>query len=123
MAATAGLKTMEILRRPGQYERLRSNGQSIIDALKTHLTAAHVPHQVVGDPTLFDVVFSPDPVVDYRGVLKGDAELAKRFNATLRENGIFKSDGKWYISLALSDDDLAATEAAIGKAAASLAGR
>ena len=117
IAAVAGLKTMEILRRPGQYEQLIANGQTIMAALNEHLTAASVPHQVVGDPVLFDVVFSPKEVVDYRGVLAGDVETAKRFNALLREQGIFKSDSKWYPSLALGEEDLSKTVSAIERAA------
>ena len=117
IAAVAGLKTMEILRRPGQYEQLIANGQTIMAALNEHLTAAGVPHQVVGDPVLFDVVFSPKEVVDYRGVLAGDLETAKRFNALLREQGIFKSGSKWYPSLALGEEDLSKTVSAIERAA------
>lgn len=120
VAAVAGLKTLEILRRPGQYQRLVANGAAIMEALARHLTAAGVPHQIVGDPVLFDVVFSPRQIVDYRGVLAGDADIAKRFNASLRAKGIFKSDGKWYPSLALSDADIVETVAAIDVAARQL---
>ncbi len=121
VAAAAGLKTMEILRRPGQYETFRSNGQFIIDALKRHLSAAGVDHQVVGDPTLFDVVFSPQAVTDYRGTMRGNADIAKSFNQKLRDEGIFKSDGKWYPSIPLNEEDLQFTEAAIATAAAHVA--
>lgn len=117
VAAAAGLKTLEILRRPGQYEQLIKNGAAIMAALEKHLSTAGVPHQLVGDAVLFDVVFSPGTVVDYRGTLAGDADLAKRFNAALRERGIFKSDSKWYPSLALSSADLEKTSEAIEAAA------
>lgn len=120
LASVAGLKTMEILRRPGQYAKLINNGQTIMKALEQHLTAAGVPHQIVGDPVLFDVVFSPSQVTDYRGVLAGDAGIAKCFNQALRDRGIFKSDGKWYPSLALSDADIAQTIDNIAEAAAGL---
>ena len=118
VAAVAGLKTMEILRRPGSYERLRRNGETVMAALEEQLSAAGLPHQVVGDPVLFDVVFTAEPVRDYRGVLKGDTALATRFNALLRQRGIFKSAGKTYPSLALTEEDLAQTVAAIADAAA-----
>ncbi len=120
VAAVAGLKTLEILRRPGSYERLYENGRAVMSALERHLTAAGIAHQIVGDPVLFDVVFTGKAVVDYRGVLAGDAEMAKRFNRALRDKGILKPDGKFYISLALTEDDLAQTEAAIAYAAETL---
>lgn len=120
VAAVAGLKTMEILRRPGSYDTLRANGQGIMDALTSELSKHGHAHQIVGDPTLFDVVFSADPVNDYRGWLKGDAAKNTRFNQLLRERGIFKSPGKVYPSLALTEDDLSQTYEAIAEAAALL---
>jgi len=120
VAAVAGLKTMEVLREPGTYDRLKANGQVIMNAIAEHLGNAGVPHQVVGDPVLFDIVFTDKPVRDYRGVLSGDTELMKRFNATLRNNGILKPDSKWYISVALTEQDLSQTSDAIAKAAKSL---
>lgn len=120
VAAVAGLKTMEILRRAGAYDRLIGNGARIMAMLDTHLGATGLPCRVVGHPTLFEVVFTPDQVRDYRDVLGADASLAARFNATLRAEGIFKSPGKTYPSLALTEADLEWTEAAIAAAARSL---
>jgi len=117
LAAVAGLKTLEILRRPGSYERLRKNGETIMAALQGHLDKAGIPHQIVGDPVLFDVFFTDQPVTDYRGVLRNDAKIAKRFNQLLRERGILKPDSKFYISLGLTDDDLAMTVDAIADTA------
>lgn len=120
VAAISGLKTMEILRRPGSYETIRKNGKAIMQALADHLSSASVPHQIVGDPVLFDVIFSGEPTVDYRGVVKGDAATSARFNALLRQQGILKSDSKMYISLALEDRDLEQTVEAIAYTAAHL---
>lgn len=120
VAAVAGLKTMEILRRPGAYDKLRANGQAIMDMLKQELSRAGHAHQIVGDPTLFDVVFSENPVTDYRSWLRGDAAKNTRFNNLLRERGIFKAPGKLYPSLALTDADLNQTARAITEAAALL---
>ena len=120
VASVAGLKTMEILRREGSYEWLRDNGRTIMAALTEHLSAAGIDHRVVGDPVLFDVVFSGEPVTDYRGVFAGDGGRLKAFNRALREQGILKPDSKFYMSLALTDDDLAATVEAIAAAARQL---
>lgn len=117
VAATAGLKALEILRRPGAYDRLRDNGRSVMAAYAESLSAIGVAHEVVGDPVLFDVVFAQGPIRAYRDVLKADAARGKKFNRALRDNGIFKSDGKTYPSLALTDGDLAETRDAIFDAA------
>ncbi len=117
VAAVAGLATMRVLKRNGMYEQLKTNGRTVMEALREHLGAAGVPFRIVGDATLFDVVFTPKEVTDYRGVLGGDTDLAIRFNAGLRERGILKSPGKWYVSLGLSDENLAETCEAIAGAA------
>ena len=96
IAAVAGLKTMEILRRPGQYDKLRGLGKTLMDAISEHLGKAGFDHQIVGDPTLFDVLFTSAKVKDYRDVYKADAARNLRFNKLLREKGIFKSPGKFY---------------------------
>ncbi|MEM9442996.1 MAG: aminotransferase class III-fold pyridoxal phosphate-dependent enzyme [Pseudomonadota bacterium] len=116
LAAVAGLKTLEILRRDGAYERLRQNGKTVMTALENHLTNGDIPHQIVGDPVLFDVVFTASPVIDYRCALHANADLARRFNQTLREQGVLKPPSKFYVSLALTDDDLTQTEQAVAEA-------
>ena len=120
VAAVAGLKPLEILRRPGQYDKLRANGQYLMDALGQCLEASGHAHQVVGHPTLFEAVFTDKPMADYRDVLGSDRAKATRFNELLRENGIFKGAGKSYVSLALTDEDLELTAQAFNTAAEGL---
>ncbi|MGO1118236.1 aspartate aminotransferase family protein [Rhodovibrionaceae bacterium A322] len=118
VAAVAGLKTMEILKRPGSYERLRALGSALQDALTEQLNKAGEAHQIIGDPTLFDVVFTDSPIANYRDVLKGNTAKSAAFNKILREQGIFKAPGKVYPSLALTNDDISQTIDAITYAAA-----
>ncbi|MBO6560944.1 MAG: aminotransferase class III-fold pyridoxal phosphate-dependent enzyme [Nisaea sp.] len=120
VASVAGLKTMEVLKRPGAYDTLRASGQRVMDAITRELGAAGIAHQVVGDPVLFDVIFTGRPVKNYRDTTDGNAEQAKIFNATLRAHGILKPDSKFYISLALTEADLAQTEEAVAAAARAL---
>jgi len=122
VASVAGLKTMEILRRPGSYERLRQSGKTLQKAITDSLSKRGIAHQIVGDPTLFDVVFTETPVRNYRDWLTGDVEINGRFNTVLREKGILKSPTKMYPCLALTDDDIAQTVEAIEAAAAVLEG-
>lgn len=117
VAAVAGLKTMEVLRREGQYDRLKANGERLMASFSKHLAAAGHDHRIVGEPWLFDVLFTARAVKDYRDVMQADADKNARFNAALRANGVFKSPGKVYPSLALTDDDLALVDEAIAQAA------
>lgn len=112
VASVAGLKTLEILKRPGQYDKLRGLGKTLMDMITKHCDAAGVAHRIVGHPTAFDVIFTDRDVRDYRDVLAGDVQKNALFNAVLRHVGILKSSGKLYPSLALTDEDLEITDKA-----------
>ncbi len=121
VAAAAGLKTMEVLKRPGQYERLRETGQRLMDMQASALSARSIPHRICGDATLFDVYFTDADPVDYRSARHRDPRLNQVWNETLRTHGIFKSPGKLYPSLALTEADLELTEQAVQAAADAVA--
>ena len=116
VASVAGIKTMEILRRPGQYEKLRQIGKRLQTMQSDYLNKAGIAHQIVGDETLFDVLFTKDSCTDYRNTKHNQPELAALYNQTLREQGILKSPSKLYPSLAISEADLCKTEIAINRA-------
>lgn len=120
LAAVAGLKTLEILRRPGQYEKLYETGKTLMKGIDECLRSTEHAAQVIGHPTLFDVVFRKEAVRNYRDVRSGNHDKAARFNATLQANGILKVPGKFYISLALTDTDIEQTLAAVQLAAQQL---
>ena len=109
LATVAGLKTLEILRRPGQYKRLQEIGETLMHGIRHRLEVAGHEVQIVGHPTLFDVVFTNRPVKNYRDCLHGTRKKAVDFEADLRKKRILKGLGKFYISLALTDDDISQT--------------
>ena len=113
VSSAAGLKTLEILRRPGMYSQLYCVGQQLMAMLQKHLSSAGIAHQIVGHETLFDVVFTSKLVRHYRDVKAANAQHNSLFNKTLRAQGVFKSPSKMYPSCALDKQDLAQTEAAI----------
>jgi len=121
VAAVAGLKTMEILRRPGSYDRLRQIGGSLQQMQSTALSKAGITHRICGDETLFDVLFTDLEGTNYRNARHNNPDRAGRYNAVLRSQGILKSPSKLYPSLALSEQDLDETQAAVKKAVAAVA--
>lgn len=121
VAAVAGFKTMEVLRRPGQYDRLRALGQQLMEMQSEALTAQGIAHRICGDATLFDIYFTDVEPLDYRSARHRDPKMNEVWNASLREHGVFKSPGKMYPSLALTDDDLEVTCKAVAQAAGAVA--
>ena len=121
VAAAAGLKSLEILRRKGAYQNFISIGETVSKMMEDALGQTSVPFHIVGHPTLFEVVFHEVQPLDYRMVQNGDAQATKVWNDTLHANGVFKSPGKTYPSLILSEEDLAITQSAVTKAAQAVA--
>ena len=117
VAAVAGLKTLEILRRDGAYDHINACGRAVMAAMDSHLSAAGIPHRVVGEPVMFDAVFIDREMRNYRDGMAANAARTAAFNRLLRERGILKSPGKTYISLALDDTDIDQTVNAIAEAA------
>ena len=120
VAAAAGLKTMEILRRQGSYDRLRSIGRALQNMQADALTKAGIPHQICGDETLFDIYFTNTKCRDYRTAKHDDPKRNATYNAALRGHGIFKAPGKLYPSLAVTQVDLEQTKAAVQEAVQSI---
>jgi len=106
VAAIAGLATLEVLKRPGAYERVFATGRTLMTALDGILKRAGIKARVIGEPPLFDVIFTDQQVKDYRDTLKADKEIATRFNKKLRERGIMKGESKYYVSLAHTQADI-----------------
>jgi len=107
VAATAGLKCLEILRRPGAYEQVFATGGAMMEGLSGMLREAGVAGQVIGCPVMFDVIFATGEVTDYRATLRADAAMGRRFNAAVRAHGVLKSDGKCYVGLCHTEADVA----------------
>jgi glutamate-1-semialdehyde 2,1-aminomutase len=116
VASAAGLATMAILKRPGAYEKLFKTGNVLKDGLARILKDARMPAQVIGEAPMFDAVFTDQPIQDYRGYFKGDQAMARRVNSVMLREGILKSEGKTYVSLAHTEADVAKTLAAWEKA-------
>lgn len=121
VASVAGLKTLEILRREGTYDRLYDLGNRLMSMVSGALDKRGIAHQIVGNPTLFDVQFCSHEVRDYRDVKAADAQKNALFNKVLRDHGIFKSAGKIYPHLALDEEHLSLTETALDFAAEQVA--
>ena len=120
VAAAAGLKTLEILRREGSYERIFATGQRLKDELQRMLNEAEIPASVVGEAPLFDVFFTEGDITDYRSTLLADKQLLSRFNENLLAQGVLKGDTKFYVSLAHTAADVQNTLDAFSTAIESL---
>jgi len=109
VAAAAGLATLEILKRPGTYDRYFENGEKLMAALARSLESAGLEAQVVGVPPMFDIVFAAGEVRNYRDTARADSAKMATLNKLLREGGILKGDNKYYVSTAIDAVDVEQT--------------
>ena len=121
IAATAGLATLEVLREDDAYARLFDNGRQLMDGLARAMRSAGVEAQICGEPCLFDIVFTGQPIVDYWSCENGDKAKAARFNDVLLRHGVIKGTSKFYVSVAHTREDIDHTIGAFEAAAAEIA--
>ncbi|HKW94373.1 MAG TPA: aminotransferase class III-fold pyridoxal phosphate-dependent enzyme [Methylomirabilota bacterium] len=112
IAAVAGLATLAELRKPGVYDKLHATGRRLMAGLGDLARRSGLPAQVVGEPLVFDIVFTDEPITDYRSLQKSDGALARAFTTELIKRGVVKNTQKMYLSLMHGEADVAATLAA-----------
>ncbi len=106
VAAAAGLKTIDILERPGTYQRLFEIGDRMRSGLEDLFSAAGLEAQVVGEGPLFQPFLTATPVVDHRSALTSDAATVRALAAGVLNLGVFTTGEKGYLTLAHDDDDI-----------------
>ena len=119
LAVTAGLKTLEILRRPGTYERLEIISEKLTAGMAAAAAKADVPLSVNRVGSMFTCFFISDPVRDYASAKRSDTGKFARFFRTLLERGVYFPPSQFeaaFVSTAHTDADVAATVEAAAKA-------
>ena len=97
----------------GVYPRLHALGDYLRAGMRRVLAERQMTAQVIGDGPLAQVVFSDQPVSDYRGTRRGDAAMGRSVMLGLFERGVFLNPmgTKLYLSIAhdeaVCDDFLA----------------
>jgi glutamate-1-semialdehyde 2,1-aminomutase len=117
VAAAAGLASIEVLKRPGTYERLHAIGNAISSALGSAAAELGIPATIVGDGPVFDLVFTGETVENYADLLAADRQRMARFADSLRAHGVLK-DSKFYVSIAHDESDVEVSGIAFSKALA-----
>ena len=109
IAVTAGLTALDIVGRPGFYEKVRATGQTLMAALKDAFTRADISVQVSGMETCFDVYFTDQPIRTYRDGLKADTRMLAKYKKAMLDHGILKGGQKFYIGACHTEEDVRET--------------
>jgi glutamate-1-semialdehyde 2,1-aminomutase len=102
ISTAAANAALGVFRQPGTYERLHALGDYLRQAMRGVLEARGLAAQVIGDGPLAQVVFSQEPVFDYRSTAKGDKQLGRALMLALFARGVFLNPmgTKLYLSIA-----------------------
>uniref|UniRef100_A0A7S3K027 glutamate-1-semialdehyde 2,1-aminomutase n=1 Tax=Aureoumbra lagunensis TaxID=44058 RepID=A0A7S3K027_9STRA len=115
LAMTAGIKTLEILKRPGQYEELDRLTKRLVSGILDAGKAAG--HEICGGSIsgMFGFFFCQGPVNNFKDATASDTEKFGKWHRAMIERGIYLAPSQYeagFMSLAHTDADIDATIAA-----------
>ncbi|MGB5594144.1 MAG: glutamate-1-semialdehyde 2,1-aminomutase [Crocosphaera sp.] len=115
LAMTAGIKTLELLQKPGSYEALEAITQKLSDGLLK--VAKDAGHSVCGGyvGAMFGLFFTEGPVRNYDDAKKSDLAKFGRFHRGMLERGVYLAPSQFeagFTSLAHTTEDIDRTLAA-----------
>jgi glutamate-1-semialdehyde 2,1-aminomutase len=115
LAMTAGIKTLELLQKPGTYDYLDKITGELIQGLLE--IARKAGHQVTGGhiSAMFGLFFTSETVRNYDDAKKSDLAKFSRFHRGMLEKGVYLAPSQFeagFTSLAHTDTDIERTLAA-----------
>ncbi len=106
LAMAAGLAMLDILRRPGTYDRLEVLGARLAAGLGAAATEAGIPHVINRVGSAMTLFFCDGPVRNYADARRADTARFGRFFAGMRARGVFMPPSQFeamFVSLAFDD--------------------
>jgi glutamate-1-semialdehyde 2,1-aminomutase len=115
LAMTAGIKTLELLQKPGTYEYLDQITKKLSEGLLR--IAQETGHAACGGhiSAMFGLFFTSGPVHNYEDAKKSDTAKFGRFHRGMLERGIYLAPSQYeagFSSLAHTEEDIEQTLAA-----------
>jgi glutamate-1-semialdehyde 2,1-aminomutase len=124
LAMTAGIKTLELLKQPGTYERLEAITQRLTAGLLEAARAAGQPICGGSVSAMFGFFLCPGPVRNFEEAKAADTSRFAKFHRAMLERGVYLAPSAFeagFTSLAHSDADVEATISAFQESFALLA--
>jgi len=109
LAMAAGIKTMEILKRPGSYEKLDKLANRLIEGIIT--AGKEAGHAVCGGNIsgMFGFFFTEGPVNCFADASKSDLDKFGRWHRMMLERGVYLAPSQYeagFMSLAHTEEDI-----------------
>ena len=112
LAMTAGIKTLEILQRPGSYEHLDKITKKLINGILD--AGREAGHEVCGGSIsgMFGFFFCKGPVTNFKEAMKSDTAKFAKWHRGMLEEGIYLAPSQFeagFTGLKHTDADIDAT--------------
>lgn len=108
VAMTAGIKTLELIDRPGFYERLAEKTTTLMRELQIRADAANIPFCTTSVPGMFGIFFTDQKEIKtYEDVKKCNVDRFKQFFHAMLNEGVYFAPSAYeagFISAAHHDD-------------------
>ena len=124
LAMTAGIKTLELLKQPGTYERLEALTQRLATGILEAARAAGLPITGGSISAMFGFFLCEGPVRNFEDAKAADTVRFGKLHRAMLERGVYLAPSAFeagFTSLAHSDDDIDATLAAFRESFAAVA--
>jgi glutamate-1-semialdehyde 2,1-aminomutase len=123
LAMTAGIKTLELLQKPGTYEYLDRITKKLADGLLQIVTQSG--HAACGGQIsgMFGLFFTAGPVHNYEDAKKSDLAKFSRFHRGMLERGVYLAPSQFeagFTSVAHTEEDIDRTLAAVQEVMSSI---
>lgn len=115
VAVTAGLATLKLIQAPGFHEKLTAQTKKLVDGLMAAAKQAGVVFSAQNVGGMFGLYFSEKCPNSFAEVMRTDKEKFNRFFHLMLDAGIYFGPSAFeagFVSIAHSDEDIAATIAA-----------
>jgi glutamate-1-semialdehyde 2,1-aminomutase len=124
VAMAAGLKTLELISKPGFYEPIVARTRELCESLEAAARDAGIPFTTNSVGTMFGGFFTDEtPITNYAQVMASDTPRFNKFFHLMLERGVYLAPAAYeagFMSAAHSDKDIAATVEAARQAFAAL---
>lgn len=109
LAMTAGIKTLELLQRPGTYEQLHNTTKKLVEGLLD--IAKETGHAACGGhiSAMFGLFFTEGPVHNYDDAAKSDRNKFAKYHRGMLERGVYLAPSQFeagFTSLAHTEQDI-----------------
>lgn len=112
LAVVAGLKTLEVIQRPGFYQRLEALSAKLASGLAETAQRNSVPLIVNRVGSMFTAFFTSEPITDYASAKKSDATRFGHFFRAMLARGVYFPPSQFeaaFVSAAHSEADIEQT--------------